>query len=767
MLKIRDGPIIQNSETPRTPALVFPYELDAFQLHGIDAIEEGDHLLVTAHTGSGKTTLAEYAIAKGLSEGKKVIYTAPIKALSNQMFADCIKKHPEWKSLIGIKTGDRSQNAELARILIMTTEILRNLLCKDQLLDVSRVIFDETHYIKDKQRGIVWEDSIMMMPPHIQMTFLSATLPDAETFSQWIVNHKGRNVSYVTTSRRVVPLTHYVLTEDKKRGRVNRVTIMDSKGTFDPEAYTRAMASYAFLPAKLNDYLSHIKLPALFFCFNRNACERYASAITRSLVDGKQSTMIDHEFESLLRNFDNDVSGALQTHRVRALAIKGVCFHHAGLLPQLKEIVQELFARGHIQVLFVTETFAAGVNLPAKSVVFTGFTKYDDDSRARGSFRVLYTEEYIQMAGRAGRRGLDDIGDVIHLPFNTHDTLSLLEVRNMMSGSLRPIVSNYVPDYGFLLRSILYGRDVAETLNNSLHASQLYLYRKGISDELDALTMTMAKTSRPSDEVLRHYSYKQRNNKLGKAELKKHKAYLEGLSKTETCDLEAAIKRYEDELALKRRTQELLSQLSAIDSETEEALKSIGKTLVHYGYLAGPERTVSEYTPADLTMKGLIAVDIHECNSMLLTELILNGGDILTGDPIDVIPVLGLFLEAKDTDRTKVYSPTVKSKVKQVSLLAEKVSAQFNVPIDLSDETCDVVQLWIKTGNINTTVIDTETELLEGEIVRLLLKLNNICREIQAAATLAQLPDVAKAVEGYSQLIVRGVVIPDSIYVPR
>lgn len=443
MLSVKSGKAVPRE----TYCLSFPYDLDEFQLHAINAIDDDKNVLVTAHTGSGKTSVAEYAIQHGIKKGGKVIYTSPIKALSMQLYSNFRKKYPRWD--IGIKTGDISVKEKNSQVVIMTTEILRNMIFGNSLDGVNTVIFDEVHWIKDKNRGTVWEECIIMLPEEIQMVMLSATLPDAESFGSWVAKCKGRDVVYSTTDKRVVPLSHYIMRPNK--------SFLPLKLPGDPfrrENYTKCLSD-RHDERQLDDYLKKIQLPALFFCFSRYKCRKYAGMVNATLHDSKTSSKISNLFDKLMRNFSSDYRVLKETREVKRMLVKGVGYHHAGLPPALKEVVQELFSMGLIKVLFVTETFAAGVNMPAKSVVFTGLTKPIES----GGYRFVNTEEYTQMAGRAGRRGLDTTGNVIILPLGTSKVPRCDQMEKIMCGEVGKIESSFRLDPRFFLNCIINGMD--------------------------------------------------------------------------------------------------------------------------------------------------------------------------------------------------------------------------------------------------------------------------------------------------------------------
>jgi superfamily II RNA helicase len=388
------------------------FKLDPFQVEAIRHLNEGRSVLVSAPTGVGKTLVADYLIERMFHEGRRVIYTAPIKALSNQKFK-------EFKRLlgagnVGIVTGDVAINST-AQILIMTTEIFRNMLhlSPEALGGVSHVIFDEIHYLSDEERGTVWEESIIFAPDSMRLLGLSATIPNADELAFWIQDIKKHEVAVVRHFKRVVPLRHFVyehtrgactLAELKEfKSRRDR-EIEESDELWEPEGPRYATTTHI----DLVDYLSkQRKLPCLYFVFSRRQCEEKAEELGRLV-----NYLTPGERNQVLTFFDDRIEGMNigsmpSVKRMRKTLERGIAYHHAGLLPVLKEIVEDLFECKIIRVLYATETFAVGINFPVRTVCFDSVRKFNGVD-----FRPMTAQEYFQMAGRAGRRGIDEEGYV-------------------------------------------------------------------------------------------------------------------------------------------------------------------------------------------------------------------------------------------------------------------------------------------------------------------------------------------------------------------
>ncbi|NLW56294.1 MAG: DEAD/DEAH box helicase [Firmicutes bacterium] len=383
--------------------------LDDFQKEAIDYLLEGFSVLVSAPTGVGKTLIADYLIAHAISQGKRVIYTAPIKALSNQKY----KEFKEWygEEKVGIITGDVVINAE-AQVTIMTTEIFRNMLQqeKEELNDLSHVIFDEIHYLSDESRGTVWEESIIFMPPQIRLLGLSATIPNADELAEWIQEIKGHQVKVVQKTDRIVPLAHFVynpLTGVTTLPRLRKAwekKLQAEAGGQPARGKSKALCTHSDL---IREVRKRDGLPCLYFVFSRQQCELKALELGErfNFLSTKEQAVVEQVVEEVSAKYE--LEGWPTLHRLKQLFIRGIAFHHAGLLPALKELVEILFEKNLIKVMYATETFAVGINYPVRSVCFDAPTKWDGVS-----FRPLTTLEYFQMAGRAGRRGIDEQGFV-------------------------------------------------------------------------------------------------------------------------------------------------------------------------------------------------------------------------------------------------------------------------------------------------------------------------------------------------------------------
>ncbi|KAJ2558771.1 Antiviral helicase ski2 [Coemansia sp. RSA 1933] len=470
------------------PARTFPFELDVFQKRAVYHLERGDSVFVAAHTSAGKTVVAEYAVALSQMHMTKTIYTSPIKALSNQKFNDF--KRTFGEDNVGILTGDVKIRPE-APCLIMTTEVLKNMLYRgaDVLRDVEFVVFDECHYINDLERGVVWEEVIIMLPSHVSIILLSATVPNTREFAEWVGRTKKRDIYVISTSKRPVPLEHYLYIGRNPTVKDEIVKVVDKSGTFLAsqwkEAYnavnkpsqgpattaaaaargrgarpgaSRGQAVFKASGRHTSERQStslwvHLigllrkknLLPAVVFTFSRKKCEEYAYSLrNQGFLSESARSDVHSVVERSLKRLKPEDRNLPQVLAIRSLLRQGIGVHHSGLLPIVKEVVEILFARGLILCLFATETFAMGVNMPAKCVVFSAIRKHDGRS-----FRELLPGEYTQMAGRAGRRGLDSTGVVvINSAAEVADTATL---HTMVLGAATKLESQFRLTYTMIL----------------------------------------------------------------------------------------------------------------------------------------------------------------------------------------------------------------------------------------------------------------------------------------------------------------------------
>ncbi|MFC1548699.1 DEAD/DEAH box helicase [Candidatus Omnitrophota bacterium] len=456
---------------------------DPFQQKAIDLINEGYSVIVSAPTGAGKTAIAEHVIEDCIKRGTRAVYTAPIKALSNQKYRDFQALYPDK---IGILTGDVSIDPH-APILIMTTEIFRNkILTEDSgLKDYSWVIFDEIHYIDDYERGTVWEESLIFLPDHMKMLALSATIPNIDEFSDWIHSIHGKPLKVVKEDKRPVPLHLFYQCQNKFLDNLNKIKRAHPTGGKKKYRYRRGRRFFKeehLKPNRLDSMIKHLqdtnKLPCIYFVFSRRRSEYLAEELEGfDFLDTHEKAEITELWDRLCKRFD--LKNEKSAEWLFPLIERGIAYHHAGMLPTLKEVVEQLFTSRLIKVIFTTETFALGINMPARTVIFDELRKF------YGRFHAnLKTRDFYQMAGRAGRRGIDEEGFAysrVNLNRMTYD-----ELKRVIKGSPEKVKSRFNASYATLIHLYgRYGEKLYDIYPRSLHYFQEE--KKGRAKAVDAM----------------------------------------------------------------------------------------------------------------------------------------------------------------------------------------------------------------------------------------------------------------------------------------
>ena len=796
-------------EMPVVPALQTGYEPDRFQKFAIQGIEAGDNILVTAKTGSGKTFVGEYQIAKSLQAGKRVFYTTPIKSLSNQKFHDLKTLFPE--ASVGIMTGDIKFIPD-AQIVVMTTEILRNALFKKgsvtekvgitSLVDIENVdsvIFDEVHYINDKDRGHVWEECLILLPPHIHLILLSATLSNPYIFVDWLGRVKQKKIWLISTLWRAVPLEHCILGPDSLP-----IVIYDKKETFHADVYRgwllarkgEANAHDAFqkkvkdarkaghegpvsgkihiksFEHTINETLTwlhtHKGLPAIIFSFSRKGCETLASKITTTFLDTSDSAAVAHIWDFHLSRYKSVLEQSPQMHRLRELALRGIAFHHSGLLPFLKEILEVLFSKGYVKVLVATETFAVGINMPTKTVIFTSLEKYTD-----GGFRSLASSEYIQMAGRAGRRGKDDKGLVLYIP--QKDPLDLFDIQAMMTGRASSFHSRMTFHYDFIMKSLNGGVNRETLVKNSywwaLEQEDLRALEKDIltlQREIDGISlldeeMKECEERKGLEDTILTTQNAKRKQATRSLELWKqtHKdSVWKSVYETyqHRCKLEKEIYNLNY-----TRTQYML-KTTEFDTHALPLVTLRMKILTEYGYV----------TDGVVTQSGTLASEVNEGHPFLQTEFLLRMNNTCSLNLAEFLTVLATFIgDAKDeysmSDTQWPNDTICKEVMKIVDDSKKGIQLEAAYGIDTPDfwkvstEWIEPIDCWLR-GEDSVASLAAKFELFEGNVVKALLKLSSLLEEIQAMATILKNVPLLEMLAPARNMIVRDMIIAESLY---
>jgi len=754
-----------------------------------------------------------------------VIYTSPTKSLSNQKYAEFIEKFDS----VGIMTGDIKMNPD-AQCIIMTTEILRNILYKEtsknsetlqadanpgvfrklpqpsvspaaphpgqalleaaeniinstpiQMCDVGAVILDEVHYINDPDRGKVWEEVIILLPKEITLVMLSATIDKPEIFTSWIGNIKEKPISLIPTSHRVVPLKHYFwkssLYKDdngKDATKWELLEILDSYGKF--KNYDVLQKNYKShdinrIMDKLVDFLVEQNyIPALFFKFSRKKCETICKIVRRNLLTFEEVSQVEQTFQYYMKDYKKNYEILEQYQDVYNQLKKGVVYHHSGLIPILKEIIEILYSKGLVKILFATETFAIGVNMPTKTVLYTDLEKYDNKGQ-----RLLRTDEYSQMSGRAGRRGLDKFGSVIILP--TMGLLSEQEMRNMMTGKSPVLNSKFQLSYQFVLK-VMYSDnfDTRNFLSKTLVMNEndkIAIQLTSQKIELEKkLTIYASQLSENIITALERYNEIQKKLSdtffvLNKKERIKFEKEKQSIQDDKSINFKLNYETFKAYDSCKKEIKSLENQIWNQHNLLNYNIDLIIKVLQHDNYIDSETNLI--------TTKGIIAYGINECNESLFTELLYKKLlDNLTFP--EIIAVLSAFINEKDqnSDEKYISDLQVPTSVKKV---LETLGSIANYYMDLEDEYklyinidyklyLDFVTpayIWASGGTIHD--VYKATNIYDGNFVKSIMRINNICDNLMDICKTISYYDLAEKIECAQSVLIRDITSINSLYV--
>lgn len=803
----------------------YPYKLDEFQLKSIDAIYNDKHVLVTAHTSAGKSTIAEFAIAYFTQQNKRVIYTSPIKALSNQKFNDikhnCVenKKFPRLdQTNVGILTGDFQINPD-ALVIVATTEIIYNYLYSNMPFfdNVGAIIFDEVHYISDPDRGHVWEGSIAMMPENIIMVMLSATIPRAIEFASWVTSVKGKETVLVSTDYRPVPLKHSIYWEGeittihdgrKYTEQYDNIKIeieKQKRKKYDKKNTTQVYESVFHLSdAGL--------LPAFYFCFSRRQCHTYARSIKQSLVLGEVATRCVNRYHQLLQRYLDEKNRFIdQVLEIEQYLTNGVAIHHSGLLPVLKEIIEILFSEGYIRVLFVTETFAVGINMPSKCVVMTSLEKHDGRQ-----FRYLRTDEYQQIAGRAGRRGLDTIGHCIILVLN--DLPESHTIKHLIMGEKPSVMSRFDIDRLFVIQSLKSPfQKLLKTIENTFFHRELCSHIEKYKKEQSDLEETIVKNQSVIDVLIKKDIDEYQVLKQKSENCKQNKEKRRLIKQMEELSEKYNHNQWKYNLSIYDKTNDLTSQIVSISekiNELENYEKNILNWTIKYlmdeGYIK--QRTelivnddddttencslVSSIGLETLTLKGVVCSNFHECPPYLMTELMFTTlFDDLTSE--EIAGVLAYMIEEKESpaivssdlegvdhrraeliEKGQENIEHLKTVLDQISEINNRIRHTFersvipNTNIHLPVTGCVelskcMVQygfMWSSGNSLSEIMTIANVKIDYGNFVKNMMKLYNMVQEIKTACQVLNRDELERKLIILDSKILRDIVHIDSIY---
>ena len=748
---------------PVTTAFVqsFDFEFDPFQIAACHAVEDGKGVLVAAPTGAGKTVVGEFAAYAALKAGKKCFYTTPIKALSNQKYAEFAEKFGEDR--VGLLTGDTSINSE-AEILVMTTEVLRNMLYagSNTLTNLGAVVMDEVHYLADKFRGAVWEEVLIHLMESVQVISLSATVSNAEEFGEWLGEIRG-DTEVIVSEIRPIPLFQHVLIGNRlldlfeQPGRVNPEILQREREAIRRSSMGRNRRSRFDEPS---DRLSRAEiieklqrenlLPAITFIFSRIGCD---SAVKQCLQAGLRLTSPQEREEiraTALRYTQNIAEEDLEvlgfTAWLTALE-RGIAAHHAGLLPSFKGAVEDLFQRGLVKAVFATETLALGINMPARTVVLEKLVKFNGEAHV-----PITPGEYTQLTGRAGRRGIDIEGNAVIQWSPTVDSAS---AAGLASTRTYPLRSSFSPSYNMSINLIAqFGRERARrSLESSFAQFQADRAVVGLTRQIrknETLIEELMKDATCHLGDFAEYARFRRSIKevevlLGRRDQRKtfdnrQRGHLEG----ELSDLRKAMKSHpshgcadrEEHSRLAERAGRLTRENEGLTSRVENRTHVIAKTfdqicqvLDHLDYIQGEKPTA----------QGKILTKIYAESDLLLTESIrrgllseLNGAELLA-----VVSCMIFETRSSENIAPKMPSAKVTSTITEVlSLWAEleKIEADFGVQTQREPDAgfAFISYRWA-TGNSLANVLKG-SDMSVGDFVRSTKQLIDLLNQIAGAS---------------------------------
>ena len=835
MVVICDKPYPSNSKYESHFEL-YPYSLSDFQKYAIESIVEGNHVLVTAHTGSGKTLPAEFAIQHFVNTGKKVIYTSPIKALSNQKYYEFTQKYPDIS--FGLFTGDIKTNPN-ADVLIMTTEILMNYLftslnndnqpqTEDSTLlqfqidiqnELACVVFDEIHYINDADRGQVWEKTILMLPRHVQMVMLSATIDNPAGFADWCergeAENGGKSVYLASTSHRVVPLTHYgfvttteaiyksirdKVVQQEIRDTTNKLILLqDQHGKFHEPGYkkigkikkyykdNRVFMKRKHVLNQLGTFLYEREmLPAIAFVFSRKNVEACANDMTVPLLefDSKVSYTVRKECEQIIRKLPNfeEYLHLPEYQNLVSLLEKGVGIHHSGMIPVLREIVELMISKKYIKLLFATESFAIGLDCPIKTAIFTGVTKFD----GRGE-RHLMSHEYTQMAGRAGRRGIDTIGHVVHCN-NLFSHPSQGEYQAIMGGIPQKLVSKYYISYSLILNLLKNG----QTKDFHLFSQKSMVHREICNSVQGQIYETtelktaidkkeeFVKTSRTSYEVCNDYIdtlhiFNTTNNKKRKQADKQ----LQQLKDTNRYLMDD-VKRVQEWNDMKTKYKNDMSSLTHTEQFIQNQTLTVCNALETFGFIS----IVNDTEEYQLTDMGVIASNIAEIHSLVIPSLLSNWNYFADFSQEQIIGLFSCFTDVKVAGERRLSCPNTDDSFLKYRI--QEISQEFQIYDEyegdngmrtgiqyegaLQYDIIDISMKWCSCQSIEECKLFIQTDLADksisiGDFTKAMLKITTIVKEWMNVFELIGNIEALHKFTGIETLLLKYITTSQSLYV--
>ena len=744
----------------------FNFKLDDFQLEAINHIQEGKSVVVCAPTGAGKTCIAQSAIHLALEKGERIFYTTPLKALSNQKFNDFSRIYGQ--DSVGLLTGDTTINRD-AQIVVMTTEVFRNMLygttfgtVKDNLANVKYVVLDEVHYMNDESRGTVWEESIIYCPTNIQLIALSATVQNSRQLTDWI-NTVHSKTELVYTDFRPVPLRFFYYDSSKPHAILPLLTPSgDLNKKIRPESKFKYFNKKEKVKNPTTSVIEVLKeknmLPAIYFTFSRKKCDENARKCLKLELLSKEETL---ELNKIIDEYLKE-NPYLENNPQLDLIKSGIASHHAGLLPGWKALVEKLFQKGLIKVVFATETLAAGINMPARTTIISSISKRTDNGH-----RTLSANEFLQMSGRAGRRGMDEIGYVVVIgtPFQTP-----AEVATLVKSDANPLESKFSPSYSMVL-NLLQRFSLEE-------ARELIFKTFGYYSSTDRLTPLLEKKNKRHEEMEQIRDFKcnwslsdedfEIYNKLKNQYVQTRTLYktLKRQAKGKYKDANNApevIEFYNKSTELRKRiekygcnvckiykkhkkcielTERFQKELKKLDKEIEFQ-KDVywQKFLAHKAILETTGNLSNNYP----TQRGAITMALRCENELYLSEIILSG--LL--DNLNIIELASVIcaivsedVRKNDDEISRPCSKSVRKILNQIKDIRRKIfllerDNNIENPMYINQFYCYFIEYWIG-ANLNPennpmTTWDNmfeDSEVSQGDVVRTFKRTIDVLRQL-------------------------------------
>lgn len=733
----------------------FPFELDDFQKEACEHINNGKSVVVCAPTGAGKTVIAEHAIHRALEEGHRVFYTTPLKALSNQKYGDFSTKY--GINNVGLLTGDTSINRD-AQIVVMTTEVFRNMLygtnfgsVTENLKDVKYIILDEVHYMNDEQRGTVWEESIIYCPTNIQLVALSATVANAQQLTDWI-NTVHSRTELVNTDFRPVPLRFYYFDSSQPNTILPLLTPsgqLNSKIKPEKRQFHRRGGPKEQQRNVVRDVVRNLHekdmLPAIYFTFSRKKCDEQMEKCSKLvLVTPKEQKQIKEIVDEYLEE-----NPYLCKNKHLEYILNGVASHHAGLLPGWKVLIEKLFQKGLIKVVFATETLAAGINMPARSTVISSISKRTDNGH-----RTLTASEFLQMSGRAGRRGMDEVGyvTVVGTAFQTPE-----EVAELVLSDANPLESRFAPSYSMVL-NLLQRFSLDES-------KELILKSFGYFSANSRLTPLLHQQEENQKMIIGLESFKC-YHKLTNQDLfeynKIREIYVENRRIFKTIQKQERSKNRplsQEAIEFGRKTKEMLHKMHSYPCDncklfrkhTKEIevlerytikQKKLAKDIerekdIFWNNFLSHRRVLTEfgYLKDDYpTEKGVMTSQIRAENELFLAEIILSGVlEKLT--PAELASVVCAIttedLRAEIYPQIPISQATRKTlnQIKNIKRNIDRVQKENDIetPMYINSYYSSMIEMWVN-GAEWESIID-QVEMGEGDVVRIFKRTVDVLRQ--------------------------------------